>query len=213
MSVVQSKIYRIVSTKGDKVYIGSTIQELYRRMSRHRAEFKEKKGYMSRILFEEYGVEFCHIELIENVEQDQQHIRERFHIENTPNCVNKTKPIRTDDEKEDSKEKDKERKKAWALAKKEEDPEAFNKRACEIQKSYYQRNHEAMLEKSREYNSKKDKEEKKAYMAKYQEAFKGTDKYKAKNDRLKEKVPCDQCDQVMMRANLSRHKKTHHPVE
>jgi len=55
--------------------------------------------------------------------------------------------------------------------------------------------------------------DKKAYMANYHEAYKETDKYKAKNDRLKEKVPCDQCDQVMMRANLSRHKKTHHPVE
>lgn len=212
MSAVQSKIYRIFSTKGDKIYVGSTIQELHQRMCRHRAEFKEKKGYMSRLLFDEYGVEFCHIELIENVEQDQRLVRERFHIENTPNCVNKRMPIRTDDEKEDSKEKDKERKKAWAVAKKEEDPEAFNKRACEIQKAFYQRNREEMLEKAKEY-AKQNVEQKKAYMAKYHEAYKETDKYKAKNDRLKEKVPCDQCDHIMMRANLARHKKKHHPVE
>ena len=212
MSAVQSKIYRILSTKGNKVYIGSTIQELHQRMSRHRAEFKEEKKYMSRVLFEEYGVEFCHIELIENVEQDQQLVRERFHIENTPNCVNKNMPFRTDDEKEDSKEKEKERKKAWALAKKEEDPEAFKKRGREIQKAYYQRNREAVLEKAKEY-SKQNVEQKKEYMANYHKAFKETDKYKAKNDRLKENIPCDLCGQVMMRANISRHKKKYHPVE
>lgn len=209
MSAVQSKIYRIFSTKGNKVYVGSTTQELHRRMARH---CDKDRSYMSRLLFDEYGVEFCHIELIENVEQDQRLVRERFHIENTPNCVNKKMPIRTDDEKEDSKEKDKERKKAWALAKKEEDPETFNRRACEIQKAYYQRNREEMLEKAKEY-AKQNVEQKKEYMAKYHEAYKETDKYKAKNDRLKEKVPCDQCDQIMMRANLARHKKKHHPVE
>jgi len=113
---------------------------------------------------------------------------------------------------EASKEKGKERKKAWALTKKEEDPDAFNKRACEIQKAYYQRNREAMLEKAKDY-AKQNVEQKKEYMAAYNEARKGTDKYKAKNDRLKEKVPCDQCGQIMMRANISRHKNTHHPVE
>ena len=113
---------------------------------------------------------------------------------------------------EASKEKGKERKKAWALTKKEEDPDAFNKRACEIQKAYYQRNREAMIEKAKDY-AKQNVEQKKEYMAKYHEAFKETDKYKAKNDRLKEKVPCDQCGQIMMRANISRHKNTHHPVE
>jgi len=209
MSATQSKVYRIFSTKGNKVYIGSTIQELASRWYRH---CDGEKSYMSRVLFEEYGVEFCHIELIENVEQDQRYIRERFHIDNTPNCVNKIMPYRTDDEKEDSKEKGKERKKAWALTKKEEDPDAFNKRACEIQKAYYQRNREAMLEKAKDY-AKQNVEQKKEYMAAYNEARKGTDKYKAKNDRLKEKVPCDQCGQIMMRANISRHKKTHHPVE
>jgi len=209
MSVVQAKVYRIFSTKGDKIYIGSTTQELNRRMSRHR---DKSRSYMSRILFDEYGVEFCHIELIENVDKDQQHIRERFHIENTPNCVNKTLPIRTDDEKKDAEDKAKQVKALWTLAKREEDPEGYKKHACELQKAYYERNKEKVKAKQAEYQ-KQNTDYYKQKNKEYHEEFKKTDKYKAKNDRLKEKVPCDQCDQVMMRANLSRHKKKHHPVE
>lgn len=212
MATIQAKIYRIHSTKGDKVYIGSTIQVLSKRLYRHRAEFIGKKSYMSRILFEEYGVEHCFIELIEEVEESQRLIRERFHIENMPNCVNKTMPTRTEDEIEEAKEKKAQYKKEWYEAKKAEDKEAFNAKALEHQKAYYQRNREAVLARASEYN-KQNKETISAKNKAYHEAHKDSEKYKAKNERLKEKVPCEVCGQVMMRANLSRHKKTHRPVE
>jgi hypothetical protein len=213
MATIQAKIYRILSTKGDKVYIGSTILSLNKRMNRHRGEFKDKSKYMSRILFEEYGMNHCFIELIEEVEQEQQFIRERFHIENTANCVNKRMPIHTDEEIKEAKDKSAQYKHDWYLAKKEEDKEAFNKKACENQKKYYQQHKEECLARATEYRNKLDKEVISAKNKAYHEAHKDSDKYKAKNERLKEKVPCEECGAIMMRANLSRHKKHHHSAD
>ena len=65
------KIYKIVDIGYNKCYIGSTCEELSRRMSHHRAKFKRflngiKETYTrSYDIFNEYGVENCKIELIE----------------------------------------------------------------------------------------------------------------------------------------------------
>ena len=66
-----SKVYKIWSPQGDKIYIGSTTKELLcQRMSSHRKEYRKwkktnKQFISSYILFEEYGIENCFIELIE----------------------------------------------------------------------------------------------------------------------------------------------------
>ena len=67
----KGKIYKIVDVGYNKCYIGSTIEPLSNRMSRHRSQYKDyKKGNQHYIksfdLFEENGVENCKIELIEN---------------------------------------------------------------------------------------------------------------------------------------------------
>ena len=67
----KTKIYKIWSTQGDKVYIGSTTKDyLSQRMDKHRGDYKQwKHGKVGRVrsydLFDEYGVENCFIELIE----------------------------------------------------------------------------------------------------------------------------------------------------
>ena len=67
----KNKIYKIYSHLGDKIYIGSTVCELVsQRMVKHRGSYKQWKKNNERyttsfILFEEYGVENCIIELIE----------------------------------------------------------------------------------------------------------------------------------------------------
>lgn len=91
-----AKIYRIHSDKGEKVYIGSTTDRyLCNRFSDHRTEYRAKRQYCtSHILFDEYGMDNCFIELIEEVEyktKDDYHIREQYWIDNTPTAVN-TKP-------------------------------------------------------------------------------------------------------------------------
>jgi hypothetical protein len=67
-----TKIYKIWSVLGDKIYIGSTTKEyLSQRMTSHRYNYKsytnKKKSIFitSFILFDEYGIENCSIELLE----------------------------------------------------------------------------------------------------------------------------------------------------
>jgi hypothetical protein len=239
-----SKIYKIHSTKGEKVYIGSTKKKyLCARKADHLSTYRLNKGRhcASYDLFDEYGVENCSFVLLEECPLEQRFIRERWWIENTPHIVNENRPFITEEEHAKLKADSHQRVKA-------EQTEEKKKEKSEYQREWSKANREiptqcecggittlAHMNRHRSTETHKKLMEnpflsafdsliilpkvervpfdKKAYMAKYQEAFKGTDKYKAKNDRLKEKVPCDQCDQVMMRANLSRHKKTHHPVE
>jgi hypothetical protein len=66
-----TKIYKIWSPQGDKIYIGSTTKELLcQRMTAHRKEYRKWKKtniqcVTSYLLFEEYGIENCFIELLE----------------------------------------------------------------------------------------------------------------------------------------------------
>lgn len=80
-----AKIYKITSTAGDKVYIGSTIGTLEQRWREHKVP---SNGAYSRKLFEEYGIETCSIHLLEEIKEDERIIKERWWIENTENVVN-----------------------------------------------------------------------------------------------------------------------------
>ena len=108
MDYNNGKIYRIESSKGDKVYIGSTTKKyLSQRMDKHRSNYKHwKKGndqgkLSSFILFDEYGVENCSIILIETfacISKDELRAKEAYHIKASNNCVNKVMPKRTPQE-------------------------------------------------------------------------------------------------------------------
>lgn len=190
-------IYKIFSEKGDKVYYGSTSESLANRFRRHKSQ-----NTSSQILFEEYGYEYCHIEPIETVmNKEEALLRERWYIENY-SCVNKVIPIKTEEER-------KQYQSEWYEKKKASDPEEYNKRACEIQKVYYQNNREKLIEKSKAYERER-KEEKAEYNKKYFEEFKKTEKYQKKIETLKSEVECPICHLKMMKANLSRHNKIKH---
>ena len=66
------KIYQIIDCGYNKCYIGSTCESLSKRMERHRKAYrastneKTKKITTCISIFDEYGVENCKIELIEN---------------------------------------------------------------------------------------------------------------------------------------------------
>ena len=93
------KIYKIEPVSGGEisdVYIGSTTKNrLCERMSCHRSGYKrwkeEKSGYCSVYdLFEKYGVENCHIVLVEAVSvssKDELFVREGYWIKSI-GCVN-----------------------------------------------------------------------------------------------------------------------------
>ena len=91
------KIYKIVDVGYTKCYIGSTTETLSQRMARHRSkynkEFTKGKGDQTRThwLFDEFGVENCKIELIENYpckNREELERQEGIHIK-ANDCINK----------------------------------------------------------------------------------------------------------------------------
>ena len=76
VNYANSKVYKIWSTQGDKIYVGSTTKKyLSQRMDKHRSDYKRWKDGKDHMitsfkLFEEYGLENCFIELLETKECD-----------------------------------------------------------------------------------------------------------------------------------------------
>ena len=90
------KFYRITSSATEKIYVGHTTTSLETRMNRHREDSKSKvkrKCMSSEII--SVNPKKAKIELIEEYPctniQDAR-MRERYWIERTPNCINKTTP-------------------------------------------------------------------------------------------------------------------------
>ena len=84
-------IYKIYSEKGDKVYIGSTKKKyLSSRWSDHRSMYRRKVGghCASYELFDEYGMDNCKIQMLEECDDTLRYERERHWITTTPNCIN-----------------------------------------------------------------------------------------------------------------------------
>ena len=100
-----SKIYKIVSSQTDKVYIGSTTKDrLCQRMTGHRASYKsylnKKYHYVSSFEIVKYDdAEIILIEAFPCKNKDELHKRERYWIENTKDCINKLIPTRAKKEK------------------------------------------------------------------------------------------------------------------
>jgi len=89
------KIYKIWSEKGDKIYVGSTSKQyMASRKSDHLSKYRRDKARQccSKILFDEYGVENCIFEVIEECEKDKRYDREKYWIE-TLNSINRVKNL------------------------------------------------------------------------------------------------------------------------
>lgn len=95
------KIYKIVSQQTEHVYIGSTRRPLEARLTGHLTTYRTyKPGDRGKktTAFEIMQYPDAAIELIEDWPCEAKadlHLRERFHIESTPFCVNKVIPGRT----------------------------------------------------------------------------------------------------------------------
>lgn len=90
------KIYKIWDVGYTKCYIGSTIEELSKRFSKHKVKYKGYKlgKYIfttSFLLFDEFGVENCKIEWIENYPCNSKKELEarKGQIQRETTCVNK----------------------------------------------------------------------------------------------------------------------------
>ena len=110
----KAKVYKIWSTQGDKIYVGSTCKEyLSQRMVSHRKDYTKWKsgnyGHTTSFdVFEEYGIKNCFIELLEAKEcksKDELRQLEGKYIRELE-CVNKVLPQRTIKQyREDNKER------------------------------------------------------------------------------------------------------------
>lgn len=102
MGYENSKVYRIVCNETGLCYIGSTIETLSRRLSKHKSDYKgylnNNKAYMTSYkVLEKNNYEIFLIEEYPCDNRDQLHKRERYYIE-TIECVNKVIPSRTNNE-------------------------------------------------------------------------------------------------------------------
>ena len=97
----QGKIYKLVSHETDMCYIGSTSSKyLSVRFGDHKKMYKRWiNGKMGRrTSFELFKYDDCKIILLEEYPCNSKYeleARERYYIENEPNCVNKQHPDRT----------------------------------------------------------------------------------------------------------------------
>ena len=98
MNYSNGKIYKITDNAYTKMYIGATTQSLTKRFSIHKALYKmwkaSKVNFTSSFeLFDEFSVDNCKIELIENVScnsREELCRKEGEHIQKN-DCVNKIK--------------------------------------------------------------------------------------------------------------------------
>ena len=96
---LNAKIYKIVDVGYNKCYIGSTCESLSQRMARHRDKYRwgKDRGRTANLIFDEYGIDNCKIELIEDFccsKREELLRREGQHIQNN-DCVNKIVSGRT----------------------------------------------------------------------------------------------------------------------
>jgi len=162
-----SKIYRIYNPQIEESleYVGSTARKyLSTRFGGHRYLYNKGNYCISAVkVFDEYGVENCIIELIENypcADRHELHRREGELIRER-NCVNKSIAGRTKQEyRADNKDKISASHKIYYRA---------NKEVILAQSTeYYQENREKRLEQQLEYD-KKNKDTIRAYQKAYRE--------------------------------------------
>ena len=178
----QGKIYKLVSSQTDKMYIGSTTKSLKERFSEHKSSYQrynnnECNQYYSSFKLLKY--DDCKIELLENYNCDSKEellFRERYYIENTENSINENSPIKLDEEHIQDK-------KLYYLYNKED---LLNKR-----KVYYNLNKNIIQENIKKYRiQNKDKIR------------------KLSNSYNKLKSFCSVCEVEINKSNFSHHEKS-----
>ena len=195
------KIYKLWSPEGNEIYIGATIQPLYKRFHHH----KSARGSSSKILFEKYND--VRIELVEEYSCDNKEQltkREGEHIRNT-NCINKNVAGRTQKEyNEDNKEKISEQKKEYRENNKDkikEWRENNKEKLTEYNKEYRENNKEKLTEYVKEYNKEyyeNNKDKIKEYYENNKEKI---------SEQHSQKYTCE-CGRTITINKKSRHERT-----
>jgi len=231
----KSKIYKIYNDSiPDKVYYGSTINTLVKRLGQHKDNFSK---CTSKQLFP--NAKIVLVEKFPCNDKDELTKRERWYIENNE-CVNKYIPGRTQKEwREDNKDKVKKeqkkyyetnkdklkkRNKQWKENNKEylkkwfkqwrEDNKEYEKQE---QKKWREDNKEKIKEQQQKYyetNKEKIKQQLKQYREDNKDKLKEKKKqyYETNKDKMKEikkeKIGCKVCKSMVSKGNFDRHCKS-----
>ena len=188
MAYQNSKIYKILNTVTDDVYIGSTTQPLSKRMVDHRASCKSDKVFHLQLhkKMHEIGVENFYIELLEeypceNVEQLRKREGERIREFST---LNRYVAGRSEQEyREQNKEK-----------------------RAQTNKEWREKNHEQLLVKKKVYYDK-TRDDRVATSKRYYEEHKDEIKEKSKV-----KVLCV-CGVECRKSDIRRHERSKRHIE
>ena len=134
--MINGIIYKIESITGEgKCYVGSTVKTLTQRLRKHKNQYnywkEHQKNYVRSFdIFDLYGVNNCHIVLLENFEcetKNELRVKEGYYIKRL-DTVNKYIAGRTDKEcYEDNKEINKIKYKIYYQNHKQENKEYYNK--------------------------------------------------------------------------------------
>lgn len=144
------KIYAVRNRSSSDTYVGSTKQTLEKRMNGHKYPSKQARTCSS------YQIVTCptaYIELLEECDEEVRYEREKWWIENTPNCVNQNLPVRDyptemrkwrDQQRQDpvryeeQKQYNRERAREWRLANPGVQAEKARERRTENREEYNQ---------------------------------------------------------------------------
>jgi len=198
------KIYTIRSFQTDDIYVGSTIEKLCSRMSKHRYEYRKylknnNRGFYSS--FEILQYKDAYIELLEEYpcnSKEELCKKEGEYIRSMDCVINKCMAgiYKTDKEYyEENKEK--------VLQQQKEYYENNKEKILEYHKEYYENNEEKIKEYQKEY-SKNNKEKIKEYHKEYTSRPEIKEKRK-KRDNIK--INCA-CGSVVRKGEIRRHERS-----
>jgi hypothetical protein len=221
----KGKVYKIVVDTDEeyKPYVGSTIEELSRRMGGHRSKYKSwKKGKGAHIrsydLFDKFGVDKCKIILLEeysceNISQLLMKEREWF---DKMECCNKSKPLRKEHENEEYHIEYRQINQNLLLEKAKKYVENNKEKVSKYQKKYYEANKEQNAEyqkiyrdEHKEQNAEYQKiyrDEHKKELVEKQKKWRETNKEQIA-EKKKEKYECV-CGDIIRKDSKPRHEKS-----
>jgi hypothetical protein len=182
------KVYKIIHSQSDIVYIGSTFNKLNIRWASHKSQ-KNSKCVIGKYI-KEFGSDQFKIILIKEYEVvDKTHL---FAYEQL--WINKTKCINTQSSFRITKLYMKEYRVEYG----KKNRELLNEKA----KQYREKNRELLNEKAKQYHSLNKIDKNKKNMEYYE-------KNKAQiAERLKEKIQCSICNGIFRKADINRHNKS-----
>ncbi len=181
-------VYRVYSELGPLFYLGCTKKTPEERLKGHIKDYLRQGLLMnktSKLLFKEYGVENCKIEVLEEYEYNEKRdliLREgyyqRLHMDN-PNMVNRQIEGRS--------------KEQWYLDNKQKTLDRIKKN--------YENNKESKIKYQKEYNQENQNK-----IKEYQKEYRELNKDKLKLYKS-EKITCE-CGRQITRGNITTHTKS-----